>query len=531
MKKILLFCSAFLLSFSLFAQVRYLSRVEFANEKRKVDNYSVINLKEQGVLTLFETPLLLREGKREIIFTLNDTALVKKWVRSLAVEAEEEILLHKISKNRLFLLLGKPISEHRLIVFDLPDGHFSFIEMKKVMELEVSHFEVIDDLIFLGGSTKNSPVVLSYEADGRAHKPTVLPGINHLRAVLSDLQTDSEGKNLCVTLKNKNLATPMLYFNMYSKDGKPIGNWMQGPEDEFFILTSRAYVPETGRQLLFGTYATKNRGKAQGIFAAVYENNEQSVIRKYDFAYLKNFFNYLSDKKRERLFKKIESKRAMKKTHRQGFNLFVGEPEFGRDRIFLTVESYFPMFQERENVSGNFGRLNNRRGTFGTASNGSLNNFSRRNGREPYGYRYKHAGIFCFDKTGLLKWDNSFIYTDLESRTAERFLAVRPDSESAEMLHLQDDKFFFKRSSGSEKTEEQEVSLALPGELPGEGGKISNREGETLSGWYGDKFLMYGVQHIKRKKSGKNRFVFYLAKLDLNGVLIKEKESENSKPD
>jgi hypothetical protein len=96
--------------------------------------------------------------------------------------------------------------------------------------------------------------------------------------------------------------------------------------------------------------------------------------------------------------------------------------------------------------------------------------------------------------------------------------------DSLTLLNFQDGKVFYKRTDKSMTVEEiKEIEIPLKEEA---NKLISDRDREAVMSWYGDYFILYGMQQLKAGSSGNSRKVFYLSKLAYFPPKLEEREKK-----
>jgi hypothetical protein len=394
--------------------------------------------------------------------------------------------------------------------------------------MDVTHFAVLNEVFYMGGMVNGSPVVIHY--DHQHSKPKVLPGINQLKASINRIDTDPPSGTMSVILTSGVKKKASFYYNVYDISGKQVSNYVAPSEKDYHLFTFRPYYLGRNEQILFGMYSVSAKDKAQGVYVARITNNEMEQIKVYDFSYLKNFFNYLQPKKKDKLLHRIKDRREEGQQPKYDYNFFVRDLQFVSDKIIFVAESYTPVFADgspNSSLMRNYGYplgawMNTPWAMMpnGFSYNANYDPFLGRTGnnpnRAPVGYRFKHAIICAFDQQGKLIWDNSYEYKDLESSQPDQFVQVATDGDAVKMMHFQEDKLYWKTTRRSIPVDSlQTIEIPIKEEAEK---TISERDREQVYYWYGDYFLLHGIQEMKGLPSStpqtdKKKKVFYLAKL------------------
>lgn len=502
----------FLFCFQLsFAQVLAVKRTDLEINKKVGDNYKILNLQEKGVLTVIESEEVLKGGKKEFIIAKYDTTLFQSWAKSFIIDYDSHIGHHYQDGDYIYFLIAKDKKDYDILKLHTITGSLQSIKYEKIVELDVAHFVAMGDILLFGGMIDGRPVVVHY--DYVNSKPKVLPIINTLKANINRLDICKEDHSIFVLLtSNTNKKKESFYYNIFDSEGKLLTNTIVPYEKDYILYTFHPYLVSKNEQYLFGMYSLLAKDKAQGIYVAHIKNNEQDFIRFYDFAYFKNFFNYLA-KRKDKMLSKIKEQREEGNIHKHDYSLLVRELEISEDKILLIADSYTPLYTEGMNSFNGFNNfgLYNRNMSYMMNGMNQMNQRTNYGNKTPSGYRYRHGIVCAFDKQGKMIWDNSLEYKDLESKMKlEPQLSVSMGTDSLTMLHLQDNKIYYKRTDKSlqvDEIREVEIPSKEEAEL-----LIADREDEEVIHWYGDYFLMYGVQKLKNV-ANTSRKVFYMSKL------------------
>ncbi len=516
----------FLFSNFLFAQIGVSKRLEMEIQKKLGDDFRVLNLGEKGILLMLESQETLKQSKREILLTFYDTLLNSKWTRSIVVDQLSKLDKSCMENQEMYFLMNKQDYDYEIWKINLENGMPEKIAYEKLTDFEISRFDVLNKVLILGGEVKNSPTVFLYDYQkGKALKP--LTNLHGMKANLNQMVTLPNDSTFALVLGSKNYADSKLYFSVYDNYGKLLRNWEQEPQEDRYLLTYRLYFANKEEMYLFGTYSLNKIGRAQGIYAGYFVGKEQKSLRYYDFSYLNNFLNHLGEKKKAKVLEKAKEKREKGKVYQLDFSLFVRDLQVNNDRILLILESYLPVYAESTGSStlGRMSWLNmNNNSYYNRLFYDRLLDNNPINRRSPLIYKYKHAAVCAFDRSGKLLWDNEFTYEDLESPSPLFFTETSLKADSAVILHLQEDKLYLKRTHKSFPVEKN-ISFSLEKQTGNELDKIENREDEGLSYWYGKYFVLFGQQEIRQMQANNNflkRKVFYLSKIYDNGENPKE---------
>ncbi len=509
MKKIILFCLFCLMAWQGMAQIETVKKLEIPIHKKLGDSYALINLKEKGIITVLESDEVLKNMKQEVIFTRYDTALEKQWTRSTALESTQEVFQYHIDENQIWFLIKKPDYEYDILTLNIHNGLIEAVDYEKIMNLDIQIFKPANGLLYLAGTTDEKPTVLRYDP---AHKTPskVLSSINQLKADVKEIVSNPSDSSIYVLLAYPYQTKGLIYVNQYDYFGKLLSNVVISPHKDYRVLTWQPYLWENKELYLFGTYAFKSRGKAQGIYVGRPETARQT-FRFYDFSNMKGFYNYLTEKKRDRIKGKIKEKQESNRLFFHDKNLFIRDLKIINNRILMVGEAYQPIY-DRSSTSDRMWMA----GMYGTYR---LNQFySNRFGngqffdskRKPLYYRYKHANIWAFDLETNLLWDNCLKLEDSEVPYPQALMQFYAENDSLTMMYMTDKEIFTTKVAGEEEVKSVRIFGLEPKD---DSGLYTDRENELLRHWYGNYFLLQGIRERKNSPQNESAKVFYIAKM------------------
>jgi hypothetical protein len=529
--RLLLLLLAF--SQSALAQLSVIKRADMEINRKEGDNYKILSLRNDGLLVFLESEEYVKGGKKQLIITKYDTTLQVTWSRSVTIEYSSNLGMHSQDGEYIYFLVPQEDKKYEILKIHLNSGLLSMIKYEKLAELEITHFVASENILLFGGMVDSRPVVVHYDYVNL--KAKVLPTINTLKANINRLEICPNDKSIFILLTpNTNKKDERFFYTIFDITGKLLSNIavpyeknVDGErETDDILFTFQPYLISSNEFYLFGMYSLLAKDKAQGIYVMHILNNQQpEPTRFYDFAYLKNFFNYLG-KRKDKVISKIKEERQEGNIYKHDYSILARELKIVDDKIIFVADSYTPLYREGMNqfTPINMGLLR--------YSDMSLRNMMYANDfmRSPMtrgvvGYRYRHGIVCAFDKKGKLLWDNSLEYKDLEtSLNLQPQIQVSSGIDSLTMIYMNDRKIFYKRTDKSLPVEEIRET-----EIPSKEDAdkmLNDREKESFTAWYGDYFLMYGIQQYRGGANGNSRKVFYLSKIAYFPPKIEEKKAD-----
>jgi hypothetical protein len=478
------------------------------------NNYKVINLQKQGLLTVLESEEYIKGGNKMLILELYDTALTKKWETKPVLKYDHKISMYFQDQENFYLLVEKKSTAYDIMEVSLESGNIKIFKIEDIIPLEITHFKVFNTIIFIGGEIDNRPAVLWFDYQNE-EKPKVLPQINTLKATLQQISFSQDQACVSVLLSAQRAGKPNLFIQNYTLDGHLLSKIAVLPDKEYSLLTFRPYIFSPTSQLVFGTYAQKASDDAQGFYVARFNANEQENIKFYDFSRFKNRFNYLTDKRKEKLFEKIDKKQQQGKVYGFDSNLLLSELLEYENNLYLFGDTYTRATVQNNSTNNsqmmamymgrNSPQLMGNTGNFGGTNN--------RNNLPNYIYKYQNCVVIGFDKLGNLLWDNAFEYKDLEDFTLAHQVALGFEKDSLTMLQVEKENFFVKKTSKAltiNEIDECKTDTLFTDR------KVIDEVQPLCFAWYENYFIAYNTQRLKLYDAQKGitfKEIFYIAKI------------------
>jgi len=493
---------------NLVGQIEEVKELEIEIDKKQGGDYAIINLHEKGLITVLESDEILKQGKREIIFTKYDTTLQKQWRHTEELESPQTIFKYHIDQKYIWFLIKKENYEYKILTLSTETGKTKVIHYERIMDLNIQLFKPANGLLYLAGTIDEKPAVLRYDPAQKTPSK-VLSSINQLKAEVKEIIPNPADSSVYVLLAYPYQSKGIIYINKYNYFGKLVSNIAIEPIQNYRVLTWQPYLFENQELYLFGTYSYKSRGKAQGIYIGRPETPRQT-FRFYDFSNMKKFYSYLPERKRAKLHEKISTKQQDDRLYFHDKSMFIRDLQITKNRIFMVGETYLPVY-DRTSAS--------ERLWFGMAGNYSLNRFYNdrfRDGqftdgkRKPLYYKYKHANIWAFDHETNLLWDNCLKLEDSETPQPQALMQYYSKNDSLTMMYLTEKEIFAtKVTSNDEVTDVRIFGL----NSKGDNNRYTDRENDYLRHWYGKYFIYHGIRKLNHWVQSEHRDIFYIGKI------------------
>lgn len=468
------------------AQLVTEKRVEIELKDSENDGFNIISFGDKGVLLLNSKSDNF--GRREEInFVKYDTSLSQVWFNTYKPGLLFKLVKYFESPNYLYCLFREEDEENITILrLDIATGDYVITESKLLTAMDIDLFSVLKSKALIGGKYNDRPVVEMVNLFANTAK--VLPEIHSNSLKLNNIEVNDAEGLIYVLLKNSRNCK--LFLKVYDYDGKIIGSKTMGEKNKLPLNGRLIQIPN-GDYILAGNYADNCSDYSVGFYTHSLSREEET--KYYDFVDLENFLSYMPEKRQKRLKSRIRKKNLKGKDFKLRQRLILQDPTESPEGMTMMAEVFYP---EYKNYISNYNSVG-RNYRWGGNNYYTYNNF-----------RYTHALILNFDKSGKLIWDNSISLKDLESRTLDHKVQFSVVGEKYVIAYP--DEGIIKTSIIDKNAETIEE---LPLELKDENQRILDTYQSELSAWFGHNFLAYGIQSVRQNSAINSKQVFYLSKL------------------
>lgn len=307
---------------------------------------------------------------------------------------------------------------------------------------------------------------------------------------IEDFQVYSDEILVYINAKT-NRKNEDLYISKVNFNGEQIDTYNVTTDIEEKLITVQATKVED-KYVLTGTFSRTKKDKSQGIFIAEVANKKLNFMKFYNFLDLKNFTSYLPEKQQEKIEKKKARKEENGKELLINYNIAIHPIIAANDGYEFLGEAYYPVYHT----------------VYNRMPNGMTTSYMVFDG-----YRYTHAVLAKFDKSGALLWDNTFsMYPNSMPYYVRTFIKIKQDNANLNLVYADVNTIKYKSfnpASGSEiKSTTQEII-----DTYNEGDKVK-RSYSNIEYWYDDNFLAFGNQVIINKEAEKRkRKIIFLNKI------------------
>lgn len=478
---------------SALSQVKQEKRKDFEANEEGRDYTTMVG--EYGIL--MHGPIESDDNTRHWNITRYDTDLEEK--QSYSFEIPEKFYYSSTHvpedhKTVYYEFEGKKGAFH-IVIFDVKSGSSRSVSGVYPSKFMGGGMQVVGNSAFIVGRIKKQQVLLKLDLESGQGTPIQLP---HAAEKLSI-------QNAQVLHKEKKLAVLTTYgskklwevsLNVLDENGEAEGDPINLSKDPAKIILSASVTwVAKNHYLLSGTYSSDRDAMANGIYVSEFKNGEQLFIQYNSFTELKNFTEYLSGKRKEKLDKKIEKKKE------KGMTDFVeayvvDHPIFEHNGEYIYIgEVYYPTYRTEY---------------YTTYVNGRPTTQTR---RVFDGYQYTHSTVIGMDKNGKKNWDFCFeMWLDYKPFYHKRFIKKVIDKDELRLIFTTGTQFKAMIIKGGERKMKDLGTI----EYLDANEKLKYAGNVNTEYWYGNYFLAAGSKRVKeedKKGKTKKKTVFYLVKI------------------
>ena len=512
-------------------------RVEI-EAKSNSGSYVIIPFGAKGILLFYKSNETNNNDEQKWFFTLYDTIFKEVWTKQQAISKELKYQYFDFNENNLYLYFENAVTAAstgsiQILKIDIDNAEIKPFNTVIPIKSVVTKFKVINDVAMLSGHTlpkwgstfaqtlfsitliplltgatlySYQPFLFTYNfAKGESK---IIPTYYKGQAYAQDIATDFNKQVFDITIKDFiPRKTNILFVDEYNTEGSKTNTLKLITNDESRKLNTVKVVSlDANEKIIIGTYNNNTKGNranpafegftegATGIYFCNIINGEQKNLNFYNFSKFKNFYSSINNRRAGKMMKKAMRKEAEGKEMSYNYQLLVHNI-IKRDSSYIMIaEAYYPEYHTEYYTSFDF---------YGRPYTTSFEIFD--------GYRYTDAIIACFNKQGVLLWDNSFEIWNILNYDLHERVKVLLDGEDIVLAYSSEGKIASKIISGNEVTEGTQYTKI---ETNFNDDKLLSDYNSDMEYWYGNYFISYGYQKIKNENQNKSkRTVFYFNKI------------------
>ena len=522
MKKALILAFA-LLCGHVQAQVEFGPRHEQIHDFETVD-YLVISNEEQGAIVLERE--LHTSAAYPIRIKHLDKNLKVKWQTEMQVPQRFAVRGYHYSGGKTYLLLqNRVLHSVKIVRIDAQQKRLDEFETKRIVELDVREFEVVQNTAVIGGYFEERPAVFAYVLDRNIVR--TLAGVYQNRSELLEVKVNSDDVTFNVLVsKLDDKKDRTVQVNTYDFQGEPIRDYQLEVKRNFSLINAMASSINDISQVVVGLYGINGTTSVAGFYVNHIDRTGEQTMTYHNLGTLPRYLDHLGEKRANKLKSKAA---AMKKSGKeQKYRAEVMIRELIEEDGKLIVSGEFHKPTESLVKDDRLGRINRTNRFMGMNTNSPANDFNPVGVFGPLNTgvpiddffmqvesetEFTHAYMLVLDQDGNIEWDDyAVINKEKEGWLQEfgRFQWLGHD-QGAYLSYFEED-LKLKVLDGSDNTEVLTTTLPMKSAAD----ELRHERDDTLRAvrWYDNNFLVYGVQHVRPKdKSDDLRKVFFINKI------------------
>jgi len=381
-----------------------------------------------GILNLYENGLAIRTSdKRQYEFTFYDTDLKKSGTAKFLLEGKRAYInstYFDTILNKILVVITER-KKNTLLVMSSDGKKKKFVDLVSPAKSTINtNFITIDKTTYLLVIKKKKVLLCTIEIDNGKVTPIEMPEEWKARTILKIMRVNSKYLSvfyLDKKVKNKTFKNVALLDD----DGKVVEDMLVTNEESDFPIEEFSITDLGNDELaIAGTYGSNIKSDYSiGMFVAKLENLKLSYIKYFDYNSIKNFYNFLPEKKKEKAEKRAE-KNAKK--GRSTKYLAVTHPVVVvNGNLVVTAEFFYPTYRTEVTT---------------TNVNGSAQTTSR---QVFDGYQYTHTMILGVDNNGNKEFEYCIpFYLDYKPYYASQRLKRRINGDEIKYSYIASNKIY-----------------------------------------------------------------------------------------
>jgi hypothetical protein len=490
-------CTAASLTRAQFIQP-YRLEIELDN---KDDFFNVVNTEDEQLVLLRGIGGYSGNSTDKIELILLDSVLTQITRDTVAMDDSYNFIGFDYSEGSFYMLYEPENPAEKLYVvlgYNFSERQINRYEIRRPFPIELAEFDVVEGKAIFQGMVNARPAVFIHGLD--IEKLVVLPGIYANKSNLISLRIDRTSKTINAIVRDRSFRKDIRFsVKTYTLDGQLLRTVIMDPGPDHYLLDAAVSSLEKDKIWISGTYAENRSQYSRGMFIALLSNQGQESISFINYADFDNFFDYMREKRRNRVYNRIERRKEKGKRVKFNYRVLVHEIIERSDEYILIGEAYYPRYSHPNYYATGMHNVFNDNVYFD-------------------GYRYTHAVVFAFDRSGKRIWDNCFEINDVLTYQLDQYVSISVSNSNILLMYEFDDVIKTKIIQEDEVINGKEEMTLITRYENDEVRDTYNSFG-GLDHWYNNHFYAFGVQDIENMAYlGQNsrRTVFYVNKISFS---------------
>ncbi|ERM80712.1 hypothetical protein P872_21465 [Rhodonellum psychrophilum GCM71 = DSM 17998] len=519
-----------------FSQIQFLERFEI-NSNFNDNNFTILPSSE-GLIAFRSLSEKGLGSKKKLQLLEMDYELKFEELSEINIRDNYELVGFDLDGDFFYAMLQKgtyQTDDRYVMEINLATMELKEINIKNVLNMELSEFLVLNRKAIFMGTTEMRPVVQIFDLE--TNNMVTVQGIYSKDTQILQLRKDPALGifDILISKRDKFKMKQVLVLTFDGEGNKIREVMIDKLEDSDMEIVEGILTPiQNYQQSLIGPFGQRKREAFSGIYITNINEFGEFNTNYYTLEDFPNFYNYLNEKNRE---KKL---RAVEKTIEKGRKPTISPVFSTREVInledgFLVYNDYFsasnPRYMPRDGVyANNIYRMNPFNPFMGGMYGDPLLGYGgyprypsmAREGE----YKFISAQFALINKDGRVIWDNALNLENKTTADPSKFGEISFDGEKLHYLYL--DGLEIKMSflkNGEVIFENQPFEIQLIKE--NERIRDTQESSLQLTWWFQEYFLLSGKQKIRfQNESGKEeiREVFFITKIKVNGDLFVPEE-------
>ncbi len=481
---LLLLCWLSGMSTQVYAQIEQDKRIEFELESAWGSNYEIQTIEKHGLIISKPLHEETKADEKKWLLRHYDTELVKKWETTVPVDEDLYLAFtwydKYASEPTMYLIFQNSRKETMEIVtinvLKQTVGRQTVTIPKRTVFEQIAFY---DDMLHFYGTVKNKQVILGqYDLLTKKINYTTL----HKKESITNMAINHKEGFVDIATMIADKKTQSIFVHSYSRNVKIRSLEIHANDPEKRLWDARVDRLE-GDHFVLGNFSSSKRSSAEGFYISKFQHAKQVYCKYYRFTDFKNFFTYLSDRKQEKIEKKIEKAKKHGKEYDVRYSMELHNIIKQDDQLILIGEAYYPVYRTETRTS----YVN------GKPVTTTYQRFD--------GYVYSHAVVAGFDTDGKLLWDQCFEMGDVKSYSVRTFLHQQITKDVIRLTYAYGTSIITKVIKGNQVLDDKERTRVLK-QYDSDNVRYSS---SGIQYWYDDYFLDWGTQKIKNKELSKQR--------------------------
>ncbi len=470
------------------AQLEKAAHIEFAVSSSLDENFEVFPLGQQGALVLTRSGMYQGHGEEWRFVKLSED-LKPVWNNSFRLNFRFIPVMAYQNHTHAYWVFAEPDTDRfQFLQVNLETGFQDVHEGKLLSNIDLQQFMVMESKAILAGYHRGRPVVMVHSFFDKTTR--VLPDLYEKNSELNGIDLNEKDGLINVMTYSFRKRQCLFEIKTYNYEGRHMKTTTLTDQD-YSIISGQIIPLNESDSYLIGNYSIGCTPFSQGLYISQIRDTEPENLEYIEFSELRNFFNYMSPKRKARMIERIGRRKSLGKENRFRYRLLLHNLIETEDEILLVAEVYYPNYRN-----------------YNPPSTG-INSFYRGSSfRAQDGFRYTHAIVCGFDKNGRYKWDNSFAIKNLVSQDLQEMVQLSRFGEYWVLAYPEE---------GNIHTEvikkEKVVVESTKHELQPRARSLFFNESAILAAWYDKYFLAFGRQKPENASPNSQKEIYYLTKL------------------